>query len=119
MVVTPSFTDSGAGLDRAELSIGGRVTPPVYFNATDKCRELSPADGTNDRPIDVTACRNGEFAGENLPLKALTAPIVAWEDKQVKDRRASWCGSMTPCVCPRVCSRGRSPCTTSPATRRG
>jgi len=75
----------GAGLDRAELSVGGRVTPPVYFNNTDKCRELSPADGTNDRPIDVTACRNGDVVGENLPLKALTASIVAWEDKQVRD----------------------------------
>ena len=84
MVVTPSFTDSGAGLDRAELTIGGRVTPPVYFNS-DACRELSPADGTNDRPIDVTACRNGEFAGENLPLKALTAPIAAWADTEILD----------------------------------
>ncbi|MDA0170573.1 hypothetical protein OJ998_15845 [Solirubrobacter taibaiensis] len=85
MVVTPTFTDSGAGLDRAELNYGGRVSPPVYFNNTDNCRELSPADGTNDRPIDVTACRNGEVTGQNLPLKALTAPIVAWEDKEELD----------------------------------
>ena len=86
MVVTPSFTDSGAGLDRAELTHRRPRHAARLLQRTDKCRELSPADGTNDRPIDVTACRNGEFAGENLPLKALTAPIVAWEDKQVLDR---------------------------------
>jgi len=85
MQVTPAFTDSGTGLDRAVLNYGGHVTPPVYFNDTDKCRELSPADGTNDRPIDVTACRNGQSVGENLPPKALTAPITAWKDEEVLD----------------------------------
>lgn len=82
MVVTPAFTDAGVGLDRAEITIAGqpgvRKTVPIG-----SCNELSPADATNDRPLDPAACITGIKQGTDLnPLPMLPKPaeIVLWRD---------------------------------------
>lgn len=82
MVVTPAFTDSGVGLDRAEITIAGQpgVRKVVRIG---NCNELSPADATNDRPLDPTACITGVKQGTDLnPLPQLPQPaeIVLWRD---------------------------------------
>jgi hypothetical protein len=55
----PAASDSGSALDRAEVTITNSNasisrTFGAPFNAG--CTELSPADGTIDRPLDTTRC---------------------------------------------------------------
>ena len=59
MEVTPTFTDVGAGLDRAELTIGGRTTAPVYFT-TDSAASSRPPTRRTTVALDAAACRNGD-----------------------------------------------------------
>ena len=56
----PTAGDSGSGLDRAEVTItnldgsGARTFSSAFGTG---CSELSPGDGTIDRPLDTPAAR--------------------------------------------------------------
>jgi hypothetical protein len=84
MKVSPSYTDTGAGLDRAEISIPGypNRTRSVSFGA---CNDLSPNSADNDRPLNPVACPNGTSQGTGpggapLPLAAKTVTLQVWQD---------------------------------------
>jgi hypothetical protein len=90
MEITPTFSDNGAGLDRAELTIGGRTTGPKYFTPQE-CRDLSPGEATNDRLLNLGLCRM-DFPVEGKAPVGLSTTIVPWEDKLVvdKDGKSTW-----------------------------
>jgi hypothetical protein len=59
MVLTPSASDAGVGLDKAELRVDGALVATALYGNNGNCTELSPDDATIDRPLDPTRCPQG------------------------------------------------------------